>query len=155
MNRLLFAAAVALLGAACGPASFNTTVKGQATIQGDPNGLLGMFAAFPGLSGFSKIDFNQDQEFRNQGVKKENVTSVKTTKILLTITNPTDGDFKFLDQLQFIAKSDGLADVVVAEKTGISSLPASTTLEMDVKDVELQPYVTAPSMTLSTAGRGG
>ncbi len=147
---VLFAA---LLLPACGANVLTTSVKGQGTVQGDPTHILGALNAFPGLSGFSSIDFNQDQEFKNQGVKKENVVSVKITALRLNILSPSSGDFRFLDSLEFSAKAGG-SEAVIGGKTGIAQEQPSRTLILDVRDVELQPYVTAPSMTVTTSGKG-
>lgn len=156
----LMPAIAALLGAAvlagCGATVFPVEVKGEATIEGNPSPLPALLDVFPGISSFGNIDFAQSQEFKNQGVRKEDVDSVKPTSVRLQIVSPDDQDFRFLEGLQFYARA-GDREVLVAEKQGIDKLDLKApnpTLELEVQDVELQPLVTAPSMSIIVKGRG-
>lgn len=154
MLRSMVVAALLLTG--CGANVFNTEVKGETTIQGDPTGLQGVLSVFPAIGSFTNIDFSQNQDFKNQGVTKDQVSSVKVDAITLRIITPTDQDFRFLESLEFYART-GDQEVLIASKTGINNLNLSApnpVLVMDVKDAELQPYVTAPSMTISVKGKG-
>jgi hypothetical protein len=141
----------------CGTLSFETTVKGGAEIPGNNSLLPVLLDTFPGLGGFTTIDFDQNQEFQNQGATKENVDSVKAVSYQLQIQGPASQDFAFLDSLEFYAQADGLPEVLLAKKTGIASLQLPTpnpTLELDLQDVELKPYVTKPSMGIAVRGTG-
>lgn len=154
--RLLILPLVALV-LACQPNVFHTEVKGTSTIQGDPSPVSGLLNAFPAMANFSNIDFSQNQDFKNQGVSKDQVSSVKIDSIKLKITDPATQDFKFLESMAFSASTDGQPTVLVADKSGINQLTLPTpnpTLDMDVKDVELQPYVTAPKMNIDVSGKG-
>jgi hypothetical protein len=141
---------------ACGPASFVAEVKGETTVPAGPPGLSTLLEAFPSVAGFSGMDFDQNQDFQNQGVSKDQVASAKLKSIQLKILTPTDQDFSFLDTLEFYAKA-GDREVLVAQKRNIASLglkASNPVLEMDLAGVELQPFITAPSMTLSVRGKG-
>jgi hypothetical protein len=154
--RHLLVAAFALGLLACQPNVFPVEVSGGTTIQGDPSPVPGLLNAFPGIGSFNNIDFGQSQEFQNQGVTKDQVSSVKPSHITLKITSPETQDFSFLENLQFYAKA-GDEEVLVADKYGIDKLDLKApnpVLEMDVKDAELQPFVTAPSMSIVVRGRG-
>src|SRR5688572_29568176 len=136
-----------VLASACAPNVFHTSVKGEATIQASPipNVVLN---SFPAVAQFSNIDFNQDQEFKIQGVTKDQVDSVKVESVALKIVSPNDQDYGFLDNLQIYA-SAGDSEVLVAERSGIADLglvAPNPTLMLTVTGAELQPYVTAPSM---------
>ncbi|MFL5319466.1 MAG: hypothetical protein ACJ790_07395 [Myxococcaceae bacterium] len=154
--RLLVLCAAAML-CACQPNVFHTEVKGSSTIQGDPSPIAGLLNAFPGVSNFSNIDFNQNQDFKNQGVSKDQVSSVKVESVKLQITSPNDQDFTFLTSMKFDASTDGKPAVTVAQKDGIDklNLPApNPTLDMDVTNAELRDYVTAPNMSINVTGNG-
>jgi hypothetical protein len=140
---------------ACGPASFVAEVKGETTVPAGPPGVSSLLEAFPSVAGFSGMDFDQNQDFQNQGVSKDQVASAKLKSIQLRILTPTDQDFSFLDTLEFYAKA-GEREVLVAQKRNIASLgiKAPNPLELDLMGVELQPFLTAPSMTLSVRGKG-
>src|SRR5215218_10120278 len=94
--------AIALAG--CEPGTFYTEVKGETTIDGDPTPLSNVLGAFPSIGSFTNMDFNTNQEFVNQGVSKDQVSSVKVTSLTLRITNPSTQDFSFVDSLSFFAK---------------------------------------------------
>jgi hypothetical protein len=156
MNRTALLVLAVLPLVACRPDVFDVEVKGETTIEGDPSPIPGLLNVFPGISSFNGIDFSQSQEFQNQGVTKDDVESVKATSIRLKIISPDTQDFDFLEQLQFFARA-GDEEVLVGEKFGIDKLglkAPNPVLELDLKDVELQPFVVAPSMSIVVRGRG-
>lgn len=141
---------------ACGPPGFLAEVKGETTVAGDPTGISNVLDAFPAIGSFSNLDFDQNQDFKNQGVTKDQVSSVKLQSLELKVLSPSDQDFSFLDTLEFYAKT-GDQEVLVASKRNISSLglkAPNPVLVLDVTDAELQPFITAPSMSLSVRGKG-
>lgn len=151
--RLLFPALVIAL-AGCGPLPFTTELKGEAVIPGST--LSALLGAFPQLSGFSNIDFDQNQDFRNNDARKESVRSLKVTGLTLKITSPATQDFSFLESLDFYARA-GDQEVKVAGKTGIDQLGLAApnpTLTLEVTGAELVQYLQAPTMTLITRGTG-
>ena len=158
MVQLRFSSAVMLaIGAAtfgCQANVFHTEVKGETTIQGSPLG--GILGAFPTAANFTNLDFDANQDFKNQGVHKNQVNSVKAESIKLKVVSPSDQDFRFLDQLQFFAKS-GDTETLVGEKLGISDLDLSApnpVLSLEMKDAELKDHVSAPSMSIIVRGKG-
>jgi hypothetical protein len=141
---------------ACSSPSFVAEVKGETTVPAAPGGLGSLLEAFPAISNFSSLDFNQNQDFQNQGVSKDQVSSAKLQSLQLKVLAPADQDFSFLDTLEVYAKA-GDREVLVASKQNISSLglkAPNPVLNMDLKDEELQPFITAPSMTISVKGKG-
>lgn len=155
LRHLALAPAVALL-AACN-AGFPVEVKGETTVQGDPSPIPGLLNAFPNIGSFSNIDFNQTQEFQNQGVTKDQVQSVHMDHVQIRIASPDTQDFSFLENLQFFARAND-QEALVSEKFGIDKLglkAPNPVLVLDVKeDVDLAPFVTAPSMSIVVRGRG-
>lgn len=106
--------------------------------------------AFTGFDGF---DLSQSQQFENQGYSKDQVDSVHMLELNLRIVEPANASFDFLDSIRFYAEAEGLPRVLVAE---LAVVPDGVTeLQLDVEtSVELQPYVVAPSMTLTTEATG-
>lgn len=104
---------------ACAPPSFTAEVKGETTVSADPTGISTLLEAFPAVGSFSSLDFNQNQDFQNQGVTKEQVSSAKLKSVQLKILAPPDQDFSFLDTLEFKAKA-GDREVLVASKRNIA-----------------------------------
>lgn len=157
MNRLRPFIALLLfpLLVSCGVDEFDTELKATTTLEGSP-GLLRLLEGLGPMAGFTNIDFSTNQDFANQGVGKEDVDSVKLTRMTIRIVDPADQDFRFLESLQFFAEADG-QKVLVAERHGIDKLDLrapNPVLELEVKDVELAPFVTAPSMSITTEGKG-
>jgi hypothetical protein len=154
LASLLAAAGLGL--AACAPSSFTTEVKGEATVPAGPPGVTTLLNAFPPISSFAGMDFDQNQDFKNQGVRKDEVTSVKVKSLTLQVLSPTDQDFTFLETVEFYARA-GDREERIARRQDISRLsprPPNPTLSLSVDDVELQPFVSAPTMSLIVRGRG-
>jgi hypothetical protein len=131
----------------------NITVKaeGRAVIpqRSIVDELLGQLA----FTGFGSFDIEQAQEFRNQGYTKDQVDSVRMQSFTLTIADPTGADFDFLTSIRFYAEAADLPRVLIAEIDPVPVGQAQLTLEI-LSDVELQPYVVAPSMTITTQATG-
>jgi hypothetical protein len=157
LRNLIPLAPAVLALSACGANVFPVEVKGETTIQGDPSPLSGVLTGFQPIGSFTNIDFNQSQEFKNQGVTKDQVKSVRPDYVRLKILSPDTQDFSFLDWIEFYAKA-GDNEVLVAGKHDIGQLGLTApnpVLPLDVvKDAELQPYVTAPSMSIVVRGSG-
>ena len=151
---LLAAAGLGL--AACAPSSFITELKGESTVPAGPPGDTADLNAFPSISSFAGLDFDQNQDFRNQGVKKGDVTSVKVKSLTLKVLSPNTQDFTFLDSVEFFARA-GDREERIARRQDISRLdlrPPNPVLSLDVEGVELQPFVSAPTMSIIVRGRG-
>lgn len=141
---------------ACAPASFRTELKGETTVPAGPPGTTAVLNAFPAIASFAGLDFNQNQDFKNQGISKTDVKSVHPESLELRLLSPSDADFSFLDTLEFYAKA-GDQEVRIARKQDISRLNLSApnpVLKMDMEDAELQPFVAAPSMSIIVRGKG-
>jgi hypothetical protein len=141
---------------ACAPASFDTELKGETTVPAGPPGVITLLNAFPAIASFAGLDFNQSQDFKNQGVSKDEVSSVRVRSVELRLLSPSEADFSFLDTLEFYAKA-GDQEVRFARKQDISRLglqAPNPVLRLEVEDAELQPFVAAPSMSIIVRGKG-
>ncbi|APR85778.1 Hypothetical protein A7982_11127 [Minicystis rosea] len=130
--------------------NFDVSVTGKVTIPA-ATVLDTVLANALGFAGFDKIDFSQS--FANQGVTKDQVDSVHLTAFGLVITAPADGNFDFLDSLSFTVEADGQDSVEIAR---IDSVPkGQNRIDLDVSsDVDLKPYVVAPSMRIRGEAKG-
>jgi hypothetical protein len=154
--RLLVLLTSALALGGCGQTvHFDTEASGTATVQG--GGLGAALGAFPAISSFSNIDFNSTQDFRNNGVTEDDVKSVRLKRALLRIVSPSDANFDWLGSLRFSVEANGEQKKVIAFKDGIDKLGLAAPfpqLEFELGDVELQPYIVAPAMSITTEGTG-
>ncbi|ATB31237.1 hypothetical protein [Melittangium boletus] len=148
---------VLLALAACGPPTFVAEVKGETTVPAAPlGGVIPPLDAFPAIASFSGLDFNQNQDFQNQGITKDRVASAKLKSFQLKVLAPADQDFSFLDTLECYART-GDREVLVASRQNIAALglkAPNPVLSMELTGVELQPFLSAPSMSLSVRGKG-
>lgn len=132
--------------------SFDVKAGGEATVQG--GGIIGQFFSLPGLENFASFDISQTQDFKNQGVEKDHLDSVKVKSIVLKVKDPQNGNFNFIDKIQFFASlpNDDKSKVEIASK---ESVPRDVKeFSLDIKNVELLNYVTAPSMSITTSASG-
>jgi hypothetical protein len=134
-----------LLSAACGLNVFDVTVKGSTTVE--QGSLLEQIASLPAFSGFNSFDMAQTAEFRNQGVSKEQINSVKLKSFTLTVKSPAGAKLDFIDTISFFAETSGVERRRIAHKTIADGLGS---VELELDGVELKPYVSAPSMTITT-----
>lgn len=153
MCRLVLVVAV-LPFTACAPLAFSTEVKGETVVLG--NAMQPTLNVFPAIGGMNDLDFNANREFLNASVKRENVSAVSVQSVTVKILTPENQDFSFLESLQLVAQATDNS-AVFAEKLDIRTLDLTAptpTLTMDVKPVDLAPYVTAPIMSIVMRGKG-
>ncbi len=139
---------------ACGPLTFSTEMTGNATIAGSPLGQF--FSAFPQAASFASIDFNQNQDFKNNNTSRDKVKTTKVTALSLKITSPNSQDFGFLDSLEVSVKA-GDKTQKIATKTDIASLGLAApnpTLNLDLIDADLAEYVRSSAFSIITSGSG-
>ncbi len=101
--------------------------------------------------GFNDIDLSKS--FANQGVSKDQVDSVKLKSMTLEITSPSGASFDFLDSVVFFAEASGLEKVQVASLAEVPGTSSKLDLVVNT-EVDLKPYVVAPSMTLKAEIQG-
>lgn len=155
MSPRVLAALAFVLCAACQPNTFKVKRSGQTTVPG--GGVLGgLLNSFAPVGSFQNIDFNNDQYFKNQGVTKDQVSSVKVSGLTMKIVSPASQDFSFLDELSFYASTNNSeAEIAFKHNIAAMGLPApNPSFDMDLTGAELQPYVTAPSMDITVRGSG-
>lgn len=153
MARLLSSALIFVL-AGCGSLTFGTELKGESVITG--NMLMPALNVFPAVGGLNDLDFNANREFQNAKVSREAVTNVAVESVTFKILSPSDQDFSFLQQIQLVARA-GDQETTFAEKLNIKDLtpPApNPTLLLDLKSVDLTPFITAPIVTIVLRGKG-
>jgi hypothetical protein len=127
------------------PVTANATIPRRSVLDE----LIGNLA----FTGFDGFDISQSQQFENQGYSKDQVDSVHLLEMTLTIRSPAGANFDFLDAIRFYAEAEGLPRVLVAELSPVPDGLSQLNLTV-ASSVELQPYVIAPAMTLTTEAEG-
>ncbi len=147
--------ALGLVLSACGPIGFNAELKGEGTVAG-AGGLGGVLTMFPQLNSLTNIDFEQNQDFKNNNASRSQVSSVLLQTMTLKIVSPNTQDFSFLDSVQFVARS-GENEVVFAQKASVASAKLTApnpTLLLDTTNVDLAQYIRASTMSIVMRGTG-
>ncbi|MDW7692292.1 hypothetical protein R9C00_13870 [Flammeovirgaceae bacterium SG7u.111] len=94
-----------------------------------------------------EIESNSESEFAVNNTKKDLIEEIVLTKLTLTITSPTDGNFDFLESTSIYISADGLDDVEIASKTNIGN-GVGNFLELETSGVNLKEYVIKDNFTL-------
>lgn len=131
--------------------NIDVEAQGQAVIpkRSIVDELLGNLA----FAGFSGFDISQTQEFQNAGYTKDQIDSVHMKRFTLTISSPSGATFDFLNSIRFYAETQDQPRVLIAELDPVPD--GATQLDLDVvSDVDLTPYVVAPSMSITTEANG-
>ena len=149
-RNVVVALLVSVLPACGGLTRVSVTQTATATIPGAS--LLELLTGDIGFGNLGNFDITQSQEFKNQGIKREQINSVKLRSLKLAITAPATGDFTFLDNLSFFIDASSQAHKEIA-KGGPFAVGARD-ISLTVLDVELAPYASAPSMTFTTTAKG-
>jgi hypothetical protein len=148
--RLLALAATALLLASCARLDeVDITRTASGTIPGAAGAPP---LAIPALAGLGLM--LDEATLRANGIEPKDVDSAKVVGLRLAVTNGTTFE-AWLDAVSFFVQAQGLPRVLVAQKTGIRSLPPGTTVvELSTPGVDLKPYVVAPSATIAVEASG-
>lgn len=155
MRLLLVLSALSLTGCDGVLVTFSTTLKGSSTVQGSPLG--GVFDLFPQVSGFSNLNFDDNQDFKNNNAQKSHVKTAKVTSFTLKITDPNTQSYDFLDSLKFSVESPGNNTTELAHKDGIAQLGLAApnpTLVLDVPGEDIAAHIRADDVTFATSGNG-
>lgn len=132
---------------ACGPVPVTFTVPLETETVVEGQGLLGGVLGNLGLAGFDGFDLSSSQEFENNNTEKDRVQEVYLTSLSLSATEPDGARLDFIETITFFASAPGEERVQVATGTVADG---ATSVDLDVGDVNLAPYVRAESMTLDT-----
>ena len=156
MRLALVLSALVLTGCDGALITFSTTIKGSATIQGSPLG--GLFNLFPQMNSFSNLNFDQNQDFKNNNAQKSHVKTAKVTSFTLKITDPNNQGYDFLDSVKFSVESQGNNTSELAHKDGVAQLSGlqapNPTLVLDVPGHDIAAHIRADEVTFASSGSG-
>jgi hypothetical protein len=137
-----------LLAAACGLVQFDVEVEAETVVE---RGTLVEQLIPVVFDDFAAIDLAESQEFQNRDVRPDQVESIRIRAFVLEITDPPDGqDFSFLRALSFFIDTDGQPRRRIATAPDGAFDAGVRRIELDIDDVELQPYATAEHFSLDT-----
>lgn len=119
---------------------FDVPLTAEGVIPGSLSAAAPSIADVPaGADVAKKID--------NVGVTAQDITSARLTKGSITVTAPATGHLMTVESLEIWAKAPGLPDVRIAHQ-GAAFANKQLVYDLVLDDVELKPYVVAPSLSL-------
>lgn len=130
--------------------TFDVHASAQTTVMG--SSLPNLPIDFGTLGDFGAFDITQTQDFQNQHISKSQVESVKLTSLTLTITQPPGNNFNFLNSIQFDVGADGQPTATIAQENPVPT--NVSTFACDLDNVQLLPYVAAPTMSITANAAG-
>ncbi|MDA3943424.1 MAG: hypothetical protein PF694_07780 [Bacteroidetes bacterium] len=97
------------------------------------------------------IESNSQSTFAVNDTRKDLVEEIKLTKMNLTLTSPSDGDFGFLKSIEIFISADGVPEKKIAWKENISS-SVDKYIELETTDTDLKEFLKKEeySLRLST-----
>lgn len=149
MNRA-FAAAAALALAACGNLDkVDITRSASVDVPGVPGAPAGSIPAIQAL------DIGGGDQLRAEGIDPGDVDSAKLRQLRLEVTAGASLE-TWVDSVSIYVEAAGQPRVLLASRSGISALPAGTTVvDLEVASgVNLKPYLTATSAPLTVEATG-
>ena len=94
-----------------------------------------------------EIETNSEKSFKGNNTNKDNIESIKLSKMNLSIALPENGNFGFLKSITVYMIADGLEEIEIASKTDIPE-NIGNILELGTKENELKEYVLKDSFNL-------
>jgi hypothetical protein len=109
------------------------------------------------VNNFNDLNFDDNQDFKNNNAQKAHVKTAKVTSFTLKITDPNDQNYDFLDDVKFSVQSPNNNTTELAHKTGIAQLglvAPNPTLVLDVPGEDIAAHIRADDVTFSSSGSG-
>ncbi len=86
------------------------------------------------------METNSSSKFESNDTRKDKIEEIKLTKLNLTLTSPSSGDFTFLKSIDVYISADGLDEIKLA---WIDNVPETVGkfLELSVSDIDFKEYI--------------
>jgi hypothetical protein len=139
----------ALLATACGGLDeVDFTRSTTITVPGGPGGALPVDA-------IGAVDLDIDRTaLEAEGIDPDDVDSARLVGVRLEVTQGTSLE-QWLDDVELHAEAPGLPRTLLARRTGIRALPASTSaVDLETSGADLKPFVLADTATVIAGASG-
>ncbi len=93
------------------------------------------------------ITTNSSQTFENNNTHKDLIEEIHLTKVKLKITDPVNGDFSFLSDIEIFISSENLPEKKIAWLYDIPN-NVNNELNLNTTQEDLQAYIKADSFSL-------
>jgi hypothetical protein len=87
-----------------------------------------------------EIESNSESKFEVNDTRKDLIEEIKLQEAKLTISEPSEGDFGFLNDISLYINAGGLDEQFIAGKEDIPD-DIGADLQLDVKNIDIQEYI--------------
>ncbi|WP_017731740.1 hypothetical protein [Nafulsella turpanensis] len=98
----------------------------------------------------AEVQSSSEQSFRNNNTRADLVEEAILEELQLTITNPADANFDFLNEISIYISAEGEQEVLVASKSNIAE-DGSQSLQLETTGVDLKPFIVKDHFSIRTA----
>lgn len=95
-----------------------------------------------------EIESNAESQFEVNDTRKDLVEEILLQESTLTISQPDDGDFSFLNDIELYINAEGLDEQLIASKENIPD-DVGSELQLDINEVDLKNYIKKEEFTLN------
>ena len=103
------------------------------------------------IPGLTSLDFTDEQAFKDNGISKNDINSMKLSTMRLSAAAPDGANLDFFDKIEIFVESPEEERRKIAEKQQIPD--GVSEIALDTLDVELKPYVEDLTLTTIVSGR--
>jgi hypothetical protein len=112
-------------------------------------------ATIPGSTGINlpfvfvtpEKETNSETTFEINDTRKEKIQEIILIELTLDLSAPNGADFSFLERIEIYLNAEGLDEVLLAWKDPVPDA-ASTSLALEVTNVDMQEYIKKDQFTL-------
>jgi hypothetical protein len=142
MMRLIYFSIAFLLFASCGKlGTFNVEHSVDVIIPSQ----FGVNLPFNVNS--PEIETNAEATFESEGTSTKRISSIQLSELRLSIVNPANADFDFLNEIEVFIKAPGLDEKRVAYKQNIPESGLKSFF-CDIDDLNLKDYISKENFSL-------
>lgn len=94
-----------------------------------------------------QTETNAESEFESNDTEKKYIKSITLDSLVLTLFDPPNEDFSFLEEISIFIKAEGLDEHRIAWKNPVPA-SASNRLTLDCTDDDLQEYIKKDKFSL-------
>ena len=93
------------------------------------------------------IESDSESAFAINDTRKELVEEIRLTRLDLTVTSPSNGDFSFLESIEIYLSADSLPEIKIAWKDRVPG-DAGKLLELETSGDDLKEYIKKDDFSL-------
>ncbi|MFI8379742.1 hypothetical protein [Leeuwenhoekiella sp. NPDC079379] len=94
-----------------------------------------------------QLQTNSESEFESNNTNKDLIEDIRLKRMTLSITNPADKNFSFLESIEIFISADGVDEISLAI---LDPVPGNSTrtLDLETTGADLQEYIKKDSFKL-------